>query len=233
MFAGPRLLPVLGERRVENGITGTIVDADCEKDRVRVATHEREPIPDVHPGPALNHEVIVGQSTYGNTGEPLAVNALRLDIDSGRTRSLALGSPRFSREWFFDPQGEPRVIVAVPTAIGSNGALARKKCPVKHQMNSLARSNHRHRVWLGNQTQSIAEGSGGIDHNLGSSTKFIVRFHIARDDANAVPLQKLLREDFAAFELCGLSRWRDDRPTLRAKCIRDSLNQRQFRSNHR
>jgi ATP-dependent exoDNAse (exonuclease V) alpha subunit len=36
-------LPVLGERRVENGITGTIVDADRDRDRVTIETHEHEP----------------------------------------------------------------------------------------------------------------------------------------------------------------------------------------------
>jgi len=35
-------LPVSGER-VENGITGTVVDADRDRDRVTVETHEREP----------------------------------------------------------------------------------------------------------------------------------------------------------------------------------------------
>ncbi|HWW67749.1 MAG TPA: hypothetical protein VNY83_07165, partial [Solirubrobacterales bacterium] len=36
-------LPVASERRVENGITGAIVDADRDRGRVTVQTHEREP----------------------------------------------------------------------------------------------------------------------------------------------------------------------------------------------
>jgi conjugative relaxase-like TrwC/TraI family protein len=36
-------LPVLGERRVENGITGTVLDADRDRNRVTISTHEREP----------------------------------------------------------------------------------------------------------------------------------------------------------------------------------------------
>ena len=59
-----------------------------------------------------SHEVIIGETTYNKTGEPLAVNALRLDVDTGRTRSLAQGSPPYSREWLFDPKGEPRAVVA-------------------------------------------------------------------------------------------------------------------------
>ena len=36
-------LQVPGDRRVENGIAGTVVDADRDRDRVTVETHEREP----------------------------------------------------------------------------------------------------------------------------------------------------------------------------------------------
>ncbi|MGA8745483.1 MAG: hypothetical protein WB507_06440 [Solirubrobacterales bacterium] len=36
-------LQVLGERRVEGGITGTVVDANRDRGRVTVETHEREP----------------------------------------------------------------------------------------------------------------------------------------------------------------------------------------------
>ncbi|MEO8922998.1 MAG: prolyl oligopeptidase family serine peptidase [Caldimonas sp.] len=58
------------------------------------------------------HEVLIGENVYNRTGEPQGVNALSLDIDTGRVRSLAVGSPPYSREWLFDPQGQPRVIVA-------------------------------------------------------------------------------------------------------------------------
>ena len=36
-------LPMTDQRRVENGITGTVLDADRHKDRVTIETHEREP----------------------------------------------------------------------------------------------------------------------------------------------------------------------------------------------
>ena len=60
-----------------------------------------------------SHEVIIGETIYSRAMEPLRMNALRLDVDTGRTRSLAQGSPPDSQQWLFDPQGEPRVIVAV------------------------------------------------------------------------------------------------------------------------
>ena len=60
-----------------------------------------------------SHEVIIGQYVLNQAYDVQAVNALRLDIDTGRTRSLAVGSPAYSREWLFDPKGEPRVVVAV------------------------------------------------------------------------------------------------------------------------
>ena len=39
------------------------------------------------------------------------MNALRLDVTTGRTRNLTLARPEHVREWLFDPKGEPRVIV--------------------------------------------------------------------------------------------------------------------------
>lgn len=35
--------PIPGEKRIENGIAGTVLDADRQRDRVTVQTHEREP----------------------------------------------------------------------------------------------------------------------------------------------------------------------------------------------
>jgi len=58
------------------------------------------------------NEVLVAEHVYSNSGEPQHVNALRLDVDTGHTRSLAAGSPAYSRQWLFDPEGEPRLIVA-------------------------------------------------------------------------------------------------------------------------
>ena len=58
-----------------------------------------------------SHEVIIGEFVLNQTNDVQAVNALRLDIDTGRTRSLAVGSPAHSRQWLFDPIGEPRVVV--------------------------------------------------------------------------------------------------------------------------
>ncbi|MFC5496933.1 alpha/beta hydrolase family protein [Caenimonas terrae] len=57
-------------------------------------------------------EVIIGEYDLNYAYEVQAVKALRLDIDTGRTHSLAVGSPAYSREWLFDPKGEPRVVVA-------------------------------------------------------------------------------------------------------------------------
>lgn len=41
IFTGQFQVP--DQRRVENGITGTVLDTDCHKDRVTIETHEREP----------------------------------------------------------------------------------------------------------------------------------------------------------------------------------------------
>ena len=58
------------------------------------------------------HEVIIGAYVMDHANDVQAVNALRLDVDTGITRSLAVGSPAHSKKWLFDPQGEPRAVVA-------------------------------------------------------------------------------------------------------------------------
>lgn len=60
-----------------------------------------------------SHEVIVGELAFNYAFDLQTVKPLRLDVDTGRTRSLADGSPAHSKEWLFDPKGEPRVVVAV------------------------------------------------------------------------------------------------------------------------
>lgn len=59
-----------------------------------------------------SHEVIVGQWVRNYAGDLQTINALRLDIDSGLTRSLSNGVPAYVVQWLFDPKGEPRVVVA-------------------------------------------------------------------------------------------------------------------------
>jgi dipeptidyl aminopeptidase/acylaminoacyl peptidase len=55
-------------------------------------------------------EVIVGRIEYDNDGHDVAVFPMRLDVNTGRTRSLALGAPERAVDWIFDPNGEPRVV---------------------------------------------------------------------------------------------------------------------------
>lgn len=56
-------------------------------------------------------EIIVGATTY-NRGRIDAVNAKRLNVDTGRATSLSIGRPLHAKTWLFDRAGEPRVITA-------------------------------------------------------------------------------------------------------------------------
>jgi dipeptidyl aminopeptidase/acylaminoacyl peptidase len=83
-----------------------------------------------HAGPSLlewNHvvldvpegsgdEVIVGRLVLDNGNHVTAVVPLRLNVETGRARSLAFGAPDRSTEWLFDPRGEARIAIA-----GQNG----------------------------------------------------------------------------------------------------------------
>jgi dipeptidyl aminopeptidase/acylaminoacyl peptidase len=59
-----------------------------------------------------SNDVIVGQYLFGNTGELLNVNLLRLDTMTGITRSLSEGVPDGVTEWTLDWQGRPRAVIA-------------------------------------------------------------------------------------------------------------------------
>ena len=54
-------------------------------------------------------EVVVGRYKYDGSGELQAVLPLKLNVLTGRTQSLAAGMPDGVTDWWFDPQGEPRV----------------------------------------------------------------------------------------------------------------------------
>ena len=54
-------------------------------------------------------EVVVGRHRLNSANEVAAVLPLRLNVLTGRTRSLAQGMPDGVTRWLFDPQGEPRL----------------------------------------------------------------------------------------------------------------------------
>ncbi|WP_418320825.1 alpha/beta hydrolase family protein [Piscinibacter sakaiensis] len=55
-------------------------------------------------------EVIVGEWQFSRTGEASAVIAKRLDVVSGRSRSLSFGAPENVMSWWFDADGQPRLV---------------------------------------------------------------------------------------------------------------------------
>ncbi|MBQ0959880.1 S9 family peptidase [Ideonella sp. 4Y11] len=62
--------------------------------------------------PGQRNEVIVGQMLFG-VGQLAGVEPMWLDTATGRTRKIDLkGTPRHAKQWWFDPQGVPRAIVA-------------------------------------------------------------------------------------------------------------------------
>ncbi len=54
-------------------------------------------------------EVVVGNYRHNGAHELLEVLPLRLNVVTGRVQSLARGMPDGVTQWWFDPQGEPRV----------------------------------------------------------------------------------------------------------------------------
>lgn len=75
----------------------------------------REPLPWNHVllhVPAQGDEVIVGEGKFDITDELREILPKRLNVVTGRVRSLAEGVPSGVFTWLFDARGEPRVAVA-------------------------------------------------------------------------------------------------------------------------
>jgi len=68
-------------------------------------------VPRAPPGAAA--EVIVGELRFDSRGLIEEVTPRRLDVTSGRTRSVPGDVPSGARRWLFDAVGEPRVAVTV------------------------------------------------------------------------------------------------------------------------
>lgn len=64
-------------------------------------------------------EVIVGERMYDGLGDLVSVRAKRQNAGDGSTSSLSFGAPGNARGWWFDPAGEPRVVVAADGAYRS------------------------------------------------------------------------------------------------------------------
>lgn len=110
-----------------------------------------------------SHEVIVGEWVFSSTFDLQAVNALRLDVDTGRTRSLALGSPPHSDEWLFDRKGEPRVVVAVHEGV----AKTYWRAPGQDAWTLIATDPAQKRSFL----PAFVDGSGHLFVRTGSALR--------------------------------------------------------------
>jgi conjugative relaxase-like TrwC/TraI family protein len=80
-------LPVSGERRVENGITGTVVDADRDRERVTIATHEREP-----------REVAIDTAKFSELNLGYAVHVYKAQGITAETSGILIGGWQTDRE---------------------------------------------------------------------------------------------------------------------------------------
>lgn len=85
-----------------------------------VSTERRIGVEPLAPSHRLLHvpadggdEVVVGENRTTQTGEPDGVLAKRLNVVTGRTRTLSEGLPRHVVNWWFDPDGEPKAVMTL------------------------------------------------------------------------------------------------------------------------
>ncbi len=76
-----------GEKRVENGITGTVVDADRDRNRVTVETHEREP-----------REVAVNTAQFSDLSLGYAVHVYKAQGITAEASGILTGGWQTDRE---------------------------------------------------------------------------------------------------------------------------------------
>jgi conjugative relaxase-like TrwC/TraI family protein len=76
-----------GEKRVENGSTGTVVDTDRERDRVTIATHEREP-----------REVEVDTAKFSDVNLGYAVHVYKAQGITAETSGILTGGWQTGKE---------------------------------------------------------------------------------------------------------------------------------------
>ncbi len=80
-------LQIPGEKRVENGITGTVIDADRDRDRVTIETHEREP-----------REVEVDTAKFSDLNLGYAVHVYKAQGITAETSGILTGGWQTDRE---------------------------------------------------------------------------------------------------------------------------------------
>ena len=80
-------LPIPDERRIENGITGTVVDADRDRDRVTIETHERDP-----------REVAVNTTHFSDLSLGYAVHVYKAQGITAETSGILTGGWQTDRE---------------------------------------------------------------------------------------------------------------------------------------
>ncbi|MGA8746030.1 MAG: MobF family relaxase [Solirubrobacterales bacterium] len=79
--------PILGEERVENGITGSVIDADRDRSRVTIETHERE-----------SREVAVDTDQFSDVSLAYAVHVYKAQGITAETSGILIGGWQTDRE---------------------------------------------------------------------------------------------------------------------------------------
>jgi dipeptidyl aminopeptidase/acylaminoacyl peptidase len=142
-------------------------------------------------GNGQGDEVVVGEMRYTGTGEPDSLLPKRLNVTTGRARSLAIGVPEHIFSWLFDAEGLPRL--AVQRREGREKVLWR--APGQDGWALLAEYAAYHAPWVpryidaaGQLYVTRASGPGG--------TSVLTRFDFDKGAPSAEPLVSTPGFDF-------------------------------------
>lgn len=128
-----------------------------------------------------SNDVVVGQVLFDGIRDFVGIVPKRLDVTTGRSSSLAMGTPPNAVEWVFDRKGEPR---ALRTQSKGVGEVFWREGPEKWRSllraPSLSMPWEPHAVDEGGQLYVVAHGA--------DSTDVLTRFDVATGKLDVDPI---------------------------------------------
>ncbi|MCY7314882.1 MAG: hypothetical protein LH480_04490 [Rubrivivax sp.] len=169
-------------------VSGGTGSADRRLDYNHMLLHVRQA------GAGGGSEVIVGEFQWSGRGAVQSIAPKRLDVRTGRVRSIAQGTPDYTRSWLFDAASEPRV------ALAGLGAQRRVhwRAPGQDDWVVLLEADALHMPWAPHSVDSVGQlyvttstGPGG--------TRELWRFDFSSGQPASAPLVTVAGFDFAGY----------------------------------
>ena len=153
-------------------------------------------------------EVVVGKLQFDSNDDLTAVLPLRLNVVTGRVRSLARGMPDGVTRWWFDPQGEPRV----GESVRQGQVTVHWRAPGSERWQVLARFPALSREFLPRSVDAAGQLFVSVNDGSEADTSVLKRFDFATGRPAADVLVRAPGFDFSGALVHDLATAADARP---------------------